>query len=59
MSCECVILVRHPNDKVTALMEDDLEHIAVFPDLDAAVDLASEHILCQARPYQIVELDEL
>ncbi len=58
-----VILIRMPNGVITALMESaqggSVDRIKVFPDRDAAVDVAIEHPLCQALPHQIVECDEL
>ena len=56
---ECVIMVRLPNDKVTALWDYDADEIAVFPNLDAALEKTAEHPLCQRCLWQIVELDEL
>ena len=56
---EHCILYRNPsNDKVGALMEDE-DHVAVFPDALAAMDVAEKHTLCMAWGYQIVCLDEL
>ena len=54
---ESIILMRLNNGDVVAISDDD--KITVFSDFDKAVDLAESHPLCQAVPYQIVELDEL
>ena len=54
---DCVILIRMANGKIDALMENG--RLAVFPHMDAAIDAAEEHPLCQVLPYQIVECDEL
>ncbi len=54
---EYVILIRHSNRGVIALMDDTMEMLAVFPDRDAAEECADEHALCQAWPYQVVELE--
>jgi hypothetical protein len=40
-------------------MNDDGENLAVFKNLDDAVECAEQHSLCQAFPFQIVELNEL
>ena len=53
-----IILVRYGTGKIVAI-EDEEENIEVFPDFDAALKLANNHMLCQRVPYQIVELDEL
>ena len=54
---ECVILVRLNNGDVIAISEED--RLSVFKNMDEAVALADEHLLCRAMPYQIVELNEL
>ncbi len=54
---EHIILVRMSDSKIVAISDED--EIYTFPNLDAAVDFAWESNLCQAFPYQIVELDEL
>lgn len=54
---DSIILMRLNNGDVVAISDED--KITVFSDLDKAVDLAQKHPLCQAVPYQIVELDEL
>lgn len=57
---ECVVLVRMTDDCVVGIKSDDDDGaMEVFPHHDAAVAWAEESFLCRARPYQIVELDEL
>jgi hypothetical protein len=56
---ECVILIRMSDDCVTALMDIDDDSIWVAQNFDDAVRMADGHFLCQAKPFQIVELDEL
>lgn len=56
---ECIILIRMNNGSVTALMDEGGENIALFSDMDAAVVVTQKHPLCQAMPWQIVELTEL
>ena len=55
---ECVILLRNTTSGVVMCIEDD-DGIAVFKNHDEAVACADSQIMCQAFPYQIVELDEL
>lgn len=55
---DCVVLIRMDNGNITALMDDN-DKIAVFPHVDDAVDAVAGNALCQAKPYQIVECDEL
>lgn len=55
---ECIILVRMNENCVVAL-SDDNDNIWTAKNYDEAVNMAENHMLCQARPYQIVELDEL
>jgi hypothetical protein len=49
--------MRLNNGDVVAISDED--RITVFSDFDRAVARAEKHPLCQAVPYQIVELDEL
>ena len=57
---ECVILIRLNTGPVIALQDDDDSgHLAVFKNIDEAIECADKHVLCQAMLYQIVELDEL
>lgn len=55
---DTVILVRFDNGRVDFLSEED-GRMTVFPHRDAAIDCALSHPLCNALPYQVVELDEL
>jgi hypothetical protein len=56
-----VILWRNTgNGAVGFISEDDApDQIAVFDDLDDAIDLAASHHVCRAFPHQIVELYDL
>lgn len=56
---ECVILVRMESGAVLGIEGDEEGALEVFPDADAAIDFAEEHVLCKAMPWQLVELDEL
>lgn len=53
------ILYRTHGGYVQAILEEDGEGMAIFPDLDAAVAAVEKFPLLQAVPYQIVCLDEL
>ena len=52
-----IILVKHPNGRIIFIGDD--EQVEVFPNIDVAIEVADNQILCQSYPYQIVELDEL
>jgi len=54
---DCVVLIRMDNGNITALMEGD--NIAVFPHMDDAIVATQKSALCNAKPWQIVECDEL
>lgn len=58
---ECVILWRNTQNGRVGYIHDgsEFEEIAVFPNEDAAIDLATKHALLQAFPYQIVPLEDL
>lgn len=55
-----VVLLRNPtNGRILFLSEDDPDEMRVFISAPDAEAEAYRHPLCQAWPYQIVELDEL
>ncbi len=58
---ECVILFRNPSNGSVGFISKTTkpDEIEVFPHIDDAVELAQEHFLLRAWPFQIVELDEL
>lgn len=56
---ECVILWRNTQNDKVGFISDEAGEIAVFRNIDEAIDLASDHTLLRAFPFQIVELDEL
>ncbi len=53
------ILYRTHGGTVDAILTDDGEHVAIFPNLDAAVAAVDKFPLLRAVPCQIVCLDEL
>lgn len=56
---ECVILWRNTQNDTVGFISDGEGNIEVFKDRDAALELAWDHGLLKAFPYQIVELDGL
>lgn len=58
---DCVILYRVNGGKVTYVSEEDSDDIAVWPNMDAAVDYAMNNKLFNSgqTDHQIIELDEL
>ena len=55
---EHVILFRNQVGKIMAI-QDDEEHLTVFPNFDAALKEAENHPFIASLDYQIVELNEL
>lgn len=58
---ETVILYRTHSGKVDFIREasGDESDIAVFQNIEAAIEYAEHNALLEAVPYQIVELNEL
>lgn len=56
---ECVILWRNTQNGSVGFISDDTGELEVFASFDAAQELASEHHLLRAFPYQIVKLEDL
>lgn len=57
---QCVILYRNSANKAVGFVSDESgENIAVFKDSDEADDVAHSVPICQAYPYQIVELTDI
>lgn len=56
---ECVILWRNTSNGRVGFLSDENGEISVFENWDEAVDVAADHPICVAFPFQIVELDEL
>ena len=57
---ECVILLRLPNGKVTAIGADRPDcQLVVFKDRYEAIAFALRQPFSKTEPYQIVELDKL
>lgn len=56
---ECVILWRNTQNNRVGFISDDDGEILVFDNMEDAIELALEHNLLLAFPYQIVELNEL
>lgn len=52
-----IILVEREPELVTPLVQDDPGFLTIFNSLVAAREVAVEHILCRAFPYQIIDLD--
>jgi hypothetical protein len=60
MSTQCVILYRNSrNNRVGYVSDEDGESIAVFESEAEAMETAHQVPICQAYPYQIVELSDL
>jgi len=56
---QAVILWRNTQNGQVGFISSDDDNIAVFADRDEAIELAENHHLLRAFPYQVVELDEL
>lgn len=56
---DCCILFRNTSNDRVGFVSDEAGELAVFPDMDAAIEAAEMTPICRAYPYQIVQLDEL